>query len=764
MFELLMPAALVGLVVLSIPVLLHIFKPRKVRQTPFSSLRWLRASQHRLSRRIQWHQLLLLLLRVAFLTLLVLALAKPIFSATGLTDPTDRFVILNVGRTMALDERGVPTPMDQGRRAAEQLIARFGAGDRTTVILAGREARVAGPLVGDAGVYLPGVRAVEAEQGAFDLGAALQAVRPMVDTTESDRHVEVSIVTDNTLSGWSQIAVRRFADEVERPIGVRVVDVSPARPANAWIADARLGETAAAGTGASGQNTRVIRATIRAVRDEATARTVTLTNLPGLPELSMPVAMQPGASAVAEFAVPADAVGPGLVAKLELTPHDALSDDDVYWLNLDAAAALRVLVIEPDATQVKQLQPGYHLRTALESLSAEAPGTLRVTTMRDTDILGPQIADADVVIMVDVPRLSDGNVKSLQQRVAAGAGLVVFLGPAADPSFYNTKMHNPLGPSRSLLPVEVGAPLSIGGGGALPAMSHVDVAHPIFAGLADPKLGDLDEVRFIDYRRLRRADPATPLRALATIGSDTPAVIEHACGDGRVILLNTTGNDTSSNLATRNIYPPLLDQMLTYLSRRTRAGSYEAGDVVTLTLPGDARGSEVSVIAPGKDRLQPTMRADKLRPTIQLHAPAEVGVYTVTYDTTDGERSIPFVVQASRAGSGLAQADEATLRAWWQPAEFSMVRPDPVHGDVDVSGGPTALDPWLAMLAFIVFLTEMFFVHWLCPKVNPNVVSQPFVSRHGFLGPETSQPQGEDRMRETHATIDADEHREASRI
>ena len=83
MFEFLAASALFGLGLLVIPILLHIFKPRKVRQTPFSSLRWLRASQHRISRRIQWHQVLLFLLRAAFISLLVLALAKPIRRSTA---------------------------------------------------------------------------------------------------------------------------------------------------------------------------------------------------------------------------------------------------------------------------------------------------------------------------------------------------------------------------------------------------------------------------------------------------------------------------------------------------------------------------------------------------------------------------------------------------------------------------------------------------------------------------------------------------------
>ncbi|MAE61157.1 MAG: hypothetical protein CMJ49_07355 [Planctomycetaceae bacterium] len=763
MFGFLTPWALVGLVVLSVPIVLHLFKPRKVRRTPFSSLRWLRASQHRLSRRIQWHQLLLLLLRVAFLTLLVLALAKPIFSSSARTAPTDRFVILNVGRTMGYRQPGAASHLNQGRRAAERLIAHFSPGDRTTVLLSGRRTHVVGPLVGDAAVYLPHVRAATVQPDGFDLNDALQTVRPLLDPASTNRELELSIVTDNALTAWSLSAIQRFNQDVDRPLRVNVIDISSSRPTNAWIADAHIADATLADPGPNLNNTRTIHVIVRAASDEPSRRTLTLTDLPGVPPTSAPVTVQPDGSTIARFSIPANAVRPGAVAKLQLSPNDALSDDDVFWLNLDNSAALSVLVIEPNVTQIKQLQPGHHLRTALDALSAAAPGTLRVTSLLDTDILSPAIADADVIMMVDVPRLSEGNLQALQHHVAAGAGLIVFLGPTADVAFYNRKMHNPLTPSRSLLPVEVGARLSARRSDALPALSHVDITHPIFAGLTDPKLGDLGQVRFLDYVELHPAAGAAPPRALATIGPSTPAVIDHPCGNGRVILLNTTGNDATSNLATRNIFLPLLDQMFTYLSHHARVNDYTVGDVADLPLPNDARDRRVTLTTPTGEQRQPTLRTDAVRPSVQVQSLDQPGVYTITYQTDTGDRNIPFVVRTDRRDSTLTTADEAILRQWWQPADFTITRPDRARGNIDLARSPAALDPWLIVLAFVVFLAEMYFVHRLCPKVNPTVVSHPLAAQAAGTDSGLPDPHSDHRMQEIHATTDAAQPRESSR-
>src|SRR5205823_3925901 len=87
------PLALFGVLLLILPIVVHLFKPRKMKQTPFSSLRWLKQTHQRLSRRIQWHQWLLFLLRAGCIVLLVLALAKPLIGFWG-ARPVDRFVIV----------------------------------------------------------------------------------------------------------------------------------------------------------------------------------------------------------------------------------------------------------------------------------------------------------------------------------------------------------------------------------------------------------------------------------------------------------------------------------------------------------------------------------------------------------------------------------------------------------------------------------------------------------------------------------------------
>jgi hypothetical protein len=81
------PAGLRALGLLAAPIIVHLFKPRRMPPLPFSSLRWLRAAPQRMSRRVQWHQWLLFMLRAGIIAALALALARPWLVSGGAGRP-----------------------------------------------------------------------------------------------------------------------------------------------------------------------------------------------------------------------------------------------------------------------------------------------------------------------------------------------------------------------------------------------------------------------------------------------------------------------------------------------------------------------------------------------------------------------------------------------------------------------------------------------------------------------------------------------------
>lgn len=729
MLSLFNPLALLGLGLLAIPVVIHLFKPRKVRQVPFSSLRWLRASQHRMSRRIKWHQLLLFFLRAAFLTLLVLALAQPVLSIGGAGPASDRFVILDLSRTMAYDPAAggrddQPAPIEAARQIAQRLALQGAAGDRTAVILANATPRVLSPLTADLTSQIPTIMAAQPEAAEADLSAALASIRSLMSAEQSRNPVELTFISDNPRQRWPQngiAAFTSFAQGLGRSVRTRLIDVSPETPRNAWIAEA-------ARTG------QAIQAIVGWTADEAQDRTVRLSNLAGLPEMTERVHLEPHALAQVRFALPPDYDVAGKVALLKIEPGDGLPDDDRFWLNLSPPAMARVLVVEPEAPRATQARPGLHLRAALSAIASSTAGGIAITERFDKSVTASEIAQADVILLAEVPSLSDSAVEAIRQRVQSGGGLVVFVGPSADPDFYNRALHRSDDPSMSLIPAQLGKlvhtpPVR----GRTLRLTDVQWTHPVLTRMDDPAFGDLADAGFYAYFELAM-DPANPdSRTLARLGGEVPAIVEHRVGEGSVLLLNTSANDLWTDLPRRRSFVPLVDRMLSYLSGGLTRCSFAAGQAVVLPLPEADESQPVRVTMP--DGTSVTTEAHSLagRSVLRLAAANQSGVYEADYVTVSGEsRRLSFVAQLDRTGSGLVRAEEKTLAAWWAPAPLEVIRPDPRNPRAIAGAQRFSLTPWLVALACLAMLAEMLWVHRVCPAMNPNLAKS-VVAERGFV-------------------------------
>ncbi|HNM15688.1 MAG TPA: BatA domain-containing protein, partial [bacterium] len=73
MFSFLNAFLLYGLVLASIPILIHLLNRKKARVVPFSSNRFLKALQKKQIKKLRWQQLLLLIIRAMIVACLVIA-------------------------------------------------------------------------------------------------------------------------------------------------------------------------------------------------------------------------------------------------------------------------------------------------------------------------------------------------------------------------------------------------------------------------------------------------------------------------------------------------------------------------------------------------------------------------------------------------------------------------------------------------------------------------------------------------------------------
>jgi hypothetical protein len=269
--------------------------------------------------------------------------------------------------------------------------------------------------------------------------------------------------------------------------------------------------------------------------------------------------------------------------------------------------------------------------------------------------------------------------------------------------------------------------------GGLAPLANVRWSHPLLARLFDPVLGDLPQTRFRSFYPF-----ATPPRAndlvLAWTGDSVPAIVERSLGAGKVVLFNTTASDTWSDLPRRKSYVPLIDRLLAHLSGGGVRRTFTVGDAVALPLPDVQAGEQVTITAPGGARLTPALTTAEGRTVLRLPAVEEPGVYRVER-TGRGAKGFAFVVQVGRGDSVLTPLDGATLQKWWEPAGCAVVSPDAFRQTLAAGEGRLPLWPVLVALAGLLLLAEMFFVHWLCPRVNPSIVASVVHKRRILAAP-----------------------------
>lgn len=131
------PAVLLGLIAASIPIVLHFLNLRRLKKIEFSTLAFLKELQKTKIRKIKLKQWLLLLLRIAIITLLVMAFARPTvktitLGSSSAAKTTAVFIIDNTFSMSAVTEKG--SYFNHAKQIAKSLLNNFQEGDEIVLI------------------------------------------------------------------------------------------------------------------------------------------------------------------------------------------------------------------------------------------------------------------------------------------------------------------------------------------------------------------------------------------------------------------------------------------------------------------------------------------------------------------------------------------------------------------------------------------------------------------------------------------------------
>lgn len=522
----------------------------------------------------------------------------------------------------------------------------------------------------------------------------------VAEEVRKDRFLRrVYVLTDLTKTPWRLGGSSLLAREIERlqTVNVFIVDVGEQAPLNRSVLQVKL----------SRQQVPVggrleVSALVQAVGSAAGEVTLELQRFGPRGEvvpLGKAVTALEGATPQwVRFPLLSDLAGPLLQGEVRIDASDPLAFDDARPFTVAVSDPPRVLVSAPAAA------------TATDWLDALNPGTPKFRTqfvpaarLRDTDF-----SLFDVVYLLNIPQLADGDWSRLATFVEQGGGVGLFLGSdAIQPSGYER------GQAQAFLPARLEAVRER-------RDRHLSIdqpQHPIFRKLTDDGGTPIIEqdVYFDRYWVLSAAPGVEPL-ATFTDDDRSPALVERAYGKGRSVVFATAVDPAQgafsrwNNFSDRTQigwpYLAFAESLTLYLARSTdNVFNIQAGEdaILNLTAAGEARSFLLK--RPEFKQTRAALAAGERQ--LVVSDAVDVGAYALADASRPDEVLLGFSVAAPAAESDLTRLVTTELDGLFGAGRYQVARSiGELDASVNVADLGREVYSLVLLLAIVAFLGE----------------------------------------------------------
>ncbi|MBM3317017.1 MAG: VWA domain-containing protein [Candidatus Eisenbacteria bacterium] len=648
-------AFLAALGAAALPILIHLLSRRRAREVPFAQLRFLDEITRRKVRRLRLHQWLLLLLRTLAVACLALALSRPVWHGPGaarqrgsstvailIDDSYSMEARLDAGALLPLGGDGPgggSTRFAEARRRALEVIGLLEEGDRAILAFAGEPVRLPyESSVRDAMLLREEVERARPRPVRANLAAALERVHPLLAAARTLNR-EVFVISDFPADQAEELLSER--GRRAQPGGARNGPLLPLPPeTRVYLVPVPAGEA---------DNVSITGALHEALPGAPGGRvTVRLRNHGEAPvdDLLVQAFEETTGRLLAEGFVDLGARSAGQIV---LTPSaapaagrlavqcaaDLLERDDRRLVAAASSSRVRVLLVlgGPESDPQVAAEARFPL-LALDpwggegDSGGEAP-LFEVAALPEAELGLRGRIDADVVLLLNVGRLSAAAAELLARFREEGGGILVALGARADARLYNTLVLPKLAASR-LENIE----------GDLDPTTRFTLrpalaGHEIFEGFPIAPGGALSGAAF---QRIVGVRPGAEARVLAEFSGGRPALVEEPG-----VLIFASALDLSwSDFPTSAAYLPFLHRALLHLARDGLADRRErlVGAPLGAPLPGAGGDLRLCFSGPEGLELPHTIQQTERGPRL-LSAPApEPGFYELRQEGAGGPVSL----------------------------------------------------------------------------------------------------------------------------
>ncbi len=720
--------AYAGLAAAALPVLIHLFNRRRFRRVRWAAVEFLLEAQRRNRRRLRVEELILLALRCLAMALIGLMLSRwfvrpeSLFASLGANTRTEHIIIVDdsysMGAHLPSAEGAVAPASADGRHvtvfddacsavlALVEHVRAVAPQDSMTILLASHPAqpiRTAASLAQvPAQTWSDDIKAMQRSQQAGNMRAAFQAVRGLLDARKTSVRAAVYVVSDFQAIDWLPKAQPSdqgrpaqpdssagpsalLADWAgrDRAIELLLIDVGRPVDVNRCVANVRADQPQAIAGVVGRYVARVVNSGERAAPPGQLRVFMGDTALPPVPvpglepnqTVEVPVELTFGQEGSSRLTVELDA--------------DALPDDNLRWSVVPVERALRLLLVNGEASPDAYQDEAHLLNVALRPEGPEFSGN-ETTLINDSELEVVDLSNYHAVLLLNVNRVTEQTRSRLEAYAAAGGGVVFFLGDQVDGLTYNRLLYR-------------------GGAGLLPAMLgdqstapqqepgyHLEAAdsnHPAIGRLGSAAgtllsgglvwqwfncessaTQEAEPSATAPADHAATSQPATrpPARVLLRLSNPerSAALIERGLGRGHVLMWTTSADREWNNLANQPVFVVLIMELMQRVARPAEStGEQWVGQPIRLPLDLTAFQPTALLRLPSYPdtpaiRVDLRMNGEPTDPRLEWADTQRPGLYTFELQRTGGEQLARSVaVNLDPRESDLRRADRSALLA-----------------------------------------------------------------------------------------------------
>jgi aerotolerance regulator-like protein len=692
----------IGLPLIAVPILIHLINLRRQQRIRWAAMQFLMESQKRNRRWVLLKQFLLLAARMAVIAVLVMMLAHLVLRNEWLSllgrGTTHHLVLLDDSYSMS-DRWGDTSAMAEGKRAVQAIVEQAAQQSDTQLVTllrfseaaalsAGAQPKVYAEPINDTfrsklESLLAGWEPSQTDVGPAD---ALKAI-PRLPLEKNDETLIVYLVSDYRNRQFASATdIRKLlADLKEKEHVAQIHLVRCVREARPNLAITSL----------------VPESGVRAAGVEMWMQ-VTVANFGDVPARGVTVQLEQDGDALPALVLddipPRDEIthkfriqfaGIGGHALTACLGADAVDVDNRRYYACDLPAARPVVIVDgsKDGRGGHQLSlalaPGGNTRTGWQP-HVEPPSFLA-----DAEKLGQQAA----VYLLDVPRLAEDELTSLENYVRKGGGVAFFVGADTDRAFYNDRLFHE---GQGLFPAPLKLPTQLMDRGDTPDVQVT--SHPIFQVLAGRRNGFLP-ILSVNYFYALQDGWLPPkdgsVQVIASLRNNQPFVIESKFGKGRVVaqLTKLSSGETPlgkwSNWSLNPAFPVLANELTSYLAAARQVDPlYLVGDDLSVTVEDGKYDPHFRFVLPAKSTAPKSTKSDA--PTSTASSPS-----TNSRSGSHPEVQVDATVASNRLTGKLEHVAtsgvyEAHLQPTTGPAEHRMFAVNVPSGEGDLALTPNA--------------------------------------------------------------------------